>query len=220
MKNFLNIILIALITLSPICEISARDYAKANEATKKRVEKELKQKGYSVKDNKICYFYIKNKEGKWGICEYDGNIILYPTFKSNKIASVALRREFLFYDYEKSYNGLFDKHGNMILPGYSEIDHRGDFSIVKHYSASAIYYKDTKIADIPMFCRFTQDYTLGDNDFLFTGLRGGTANVLILMENPYWNSQQNTTNIPSKNLLSPVQSPHFQANDTLLKPQA
>ncbi len=46
MKNFLNIILIALITLSPICEISARDYAKANEATKKRVEKELKQKGY------------------------------------------------------------------------------------------------------------------------------------------------------------------------------
>ncbi len=175
MKNFLNIILIALITLSPICEISARDYAKANEATKKRVEKELKQKGYSVKDNKICYFYIKNKEGKWGICEYDGNIILYPTFKSNKIASVALRREFLFYDYEKSYNGLFDKHGNMILPGYSEIDHRGDFSIVKHYSASAIYYKDTKIADIPMFCRFTQDYTLGDNDFLFTGLRGGTG---------------------------------------------
>lgn len=81
----------------------------------------------------------------------------------------------MFYDYEKPYNGLFDKHGNMILPGYSELVHRGDFSIVKHYNASAIYYKDTKIADIPMYCKSTQDYTLGDNVFLFTGLKGGTG---------------------------------------------
>lgn len=94
MKNFLNLILIALITLSPISEISARDFVKANEETKKRVEKELKQKGYSVKDNKALFLF-KNKEGLWGICEYDGNIILYPSLKSNKIASVALHKRIL-----------------------------------------------------------------------------------------------------------------------------